>query len=97
MQGRSPCRKVRLWWLLLMMLLWMMVMMLLLLKRKLISTRRGRGGGAHSLLGGSIEAEQGDTSNDDNGRDKLPLVKALSLRNATEQVVAHDKDQNCPQ
>lgn len=68
----------------------------------MIHLRRTRGGSGISgecvyRLGGGVEAEQGDTSNDDNGRDKLPLVKALGLRDATKHIMAHDKDQDGPQ
>lgn len=44
--------------------------------------------------GRTVEAEQGDTPNDNDGRDELPLVEALCGRDPTVHIVAHHKDQH---
>lgn len=44
--------------------------------------------------GRTVEAEEGDTSNDNDGRDELPLVEALCGRDPTVHVMAHHKDQD---
>lgn len=45
----------------------------------------------------AVERKQGYTTNDDNRRQKLPLVKALGTRDSTEQIMAHHKHEHSPQ
>lgn len=45
----------------------------------------------------AVERKQSNTTNNNNRREELPLVKALSTRDPTEQIMAHHKHEHSSQ